>query len=363
MVFPIHSKPFGQLRRYMQKTTYIFSALGTLAIWVIAAFLIFFHVVIVSSVVDLLVVMLILFHATLSTAAIWWVPEVLRGLTDRVCASDPSTPASETLISSLPVKHSGRTIWWRLAFLSAVLNVITVPVWISLHFGNFPESFPIYLVAPMFGVLWMPVVYLSVFTLWHWRTRYAGRRHLGWLILFVITSWPVFQNLPGSVFVVLAYFVVHLIPDAQDRGIYATPHLIEVPRPASPLPQGYQLTKSACFVFGWSLVFGGILCAAVTCWVAFVIWNSFQYTIANETGNILSESMTSALWVAAQVAKITSVTCLLSALAVAVGAVLIQVSQRLRWRLLDELGRQKLLKSMQPLTPSRPSEGAPSGGG
>jgi hypothetical protein len=238
-------------------------------------------------------------------------------------------------------------IWWKLALVSAVLDVLTLPVWVFLHLGRFPESYPIPLVVPLCALLSLPVLYLTIFALWHWRTGYAGRHHLAWLILFVVTAWPLFQTLPGSVFVALAYCLVHLVPDARGRGAYATPPSVQVRPPATPLPRSYRLAKSACFVLGWVLVVGGVLAAAITCGADILIWNNFQDTLPHETGKVLSESKASALWVACQIAKTTSVTCLLSALATALGAVLIQISQRLRWRLLDESQRQGMMESIQ----------------
>ena len=250
------------------------------------------------------------------------------------------------------------SIWWKMAFASTALDVLTLPVWVSLHLGRFPESYPIPLVVPLCALLSLPVLYLTIFALWHWRTRYAGRQHLAWLILFVASAWPLFQTLPGSVFVALAYCVAHLVPDARGRGSYAAPPSVPVRPPASPLPRDYSLAKSACFVLGWSLVVGGVIAAAITCGADILIWNNFQNTLPHETGKVLSESKASALWVASQIAKTTSVTCLLSALASTVGAVLIQISQQLRWRLLEEHERQRIMETIQQSPAAYPKERA-----
>jgi hypothetical protein len=244
------------------------------------------------------------------------------------------------------MKHE-LTIWWKFAFASAALDVLTLPVWVLLHLGRFPDSHPIPLVVPVCALLSLPVLYLTIFALWHWRTRYAGRQHLAWLILFVISAWPLFQTLPGSVFVALVYCVVHLLPDARGRGAYAPAPRITVHPPATPFPESYRLAKSACFVLGWALVVGGVLVATITCGADILIWNRFQDIIPSETGKVLTQSKSSALWVASQIAKTTSITCLLCVMAAGVGAVLIQISQRLRWRLLEEQERQKMMGSIQ----------------
>ena len=140
---------------------------------------------------------------------------------------------------------------------------------------------------------------------------------------------------------------MHLVPDARCRGSYAIPPSVPLCAPAAQLPPSYRLVKSASFVIGWAMIGGGILVAAITCGADILIWNNFQATLPRETGKVFSESEASVLWAAAQIAKTTSVTCLLSAAAAAIGAVLIQISQRLRWRLLDENEKEELRKSIQ----------------
>jgi hypothetical protein len=237
-------------------------------------------------------------------------------------------------------------IWWKIAFASAVLDVVTLPVWIALQMGRVPKSFPLALTVPLTAFLALPVVYLFVFSLWHWRTRYAGRHHLTWPILFVLTGWPILSTLPGSVFTSLAYFFLHLLPDARGRGIYATPPVRTLAPPASPVPKKYQLAQSACFVLGWILVIGGLFAAAETCKAHFAIWNYFDHALLREVGKELTKAKFNALWVGSQTGKITVLACLFSALASAVGAGFIYVSQRLRWRLLDEQEKEELGRSI-----------------
>jgi hypothetical protein len=310
-----------------------------------AAFLIQDQVIALTSFLDLLFMALVLAYATVATAVVWWMPRMLRG--SRFGDSDSATPPIDVELPARPISRPSSATWWKLAFVSAAIDVVTLPAWVILHFGLLSELFPIPLIVPLCAVLALPVLYLTTFAVWHWRTRYAGRHHLAWLILFVVTAWPLFQTLPASVFVALAYCVVHLVPDAQGRGAYATPPVTRVQPPSSPPPRSYRLAKSACFVLGWVLVVSGVLAAAITCVIDIAIWNTYQDTIPNETGKVLSESKGSALWVACQIAKTTSITCLLCVMAAGVGAVLIQISQRLRWRLLEEQERQKIMESIQ----------------
>ena len=236
-------------------------------------------------------------------------------------------------------------IWWKLAFASALVDVLAMPVWIGSHFGCVPRFMPIPAMPLVLALLALPVVYLLIFVLWHWRTRYAGRHHLAWPILFVVTSWPLFSTLPGSVFTALAYCALHLVPDARGKGAYACEVApLTLSPPATPLPKGYQLAKSACFVVGWALVIVGLVAAATTCVLDFMIWNVFEQTLPNQIGKEFTKAVSSTLWGAGQIAKVTGLTSLLAVVAATVGAILIQVSQRLRWRLLDEMEKEELKK-------------------
>lgn len=237
-------------------------------------------------------------------------------------------------------------IWWKLAVASAVLDIVTIPVWIYLGLGRFPESCPIWPTVPLCGMLSLPVIYLVVFALWHWRTRYAGKCHLAWPILFGITALPLLHTLPCVVLTALVYFFLHLVPDMRSKGAYALPPTFVVVPPASPLPNNNQIAKSACFIVGWLLVIGGVFAGAITCIAHWVIWNRFEDILPGEVGKQMTDGIAKSLYLASQIGKITVITCLLSVLAAAVGAVLIQVSQRMRWRLLDEQEKEEIRKSI-----------------
>ena len=323
----------------MKKTRHAARAVGTIAVWLLTAYIIV-EQLIVFSFLDLLLGAMTLFHATLSTLAIWWAPRYFRVCSVRVFPSQPSVTASAAF------SRSGLAMGWKLAFVAAVSSFATLPIWVTLHFGYFPNSFSLPLVVPLLAILALPVVYLLAFSLWHWRTRYAGKHHLAWPILFVVTAWPLFSTLPGSAFTSLAYFILHILPDARGKGIYANPKPLSTAFPASSLPQSYQLAQSACFVAGWTLVIGGVLFAAITCFASFAIWNIFEDALPRHVGEEISESIAAALWTVSQLAKINGLTSLLSAIAAALGASLVYASQRLRWRLLEEQEKEELRKSI-----------------
>jgi len=338
-------------------------AIATAALWGITAFMLLQQIIVVVSVYELILAFLILLHATVATVAIWWIPRMLQD--GRFGMSGASEKDIRMQFPARPLTVPGLGLWWNLAFVAAIMCFAALPVWLLMHFGYrfWGSSFPIPMIPPVLVVLALPVFYLTVFALWHWRTRYAGRQHIAWLILFGLSALPSSIALPRVVFVALAYSFMNLLPDALGIGAYAMAPTVTVRPPASPLPKRFALAKSACFVIGWVLVVGGVLTAATTCITAIIVWNKMQEAIPYEVGKVLTESKGSTLWVSSQIAKASSVTSLMSVIAAAVGAALIQVSQRLRWRLLEEQDRQKLLECIQQ-TPAAYPEGradAPSG--
>jgi len=246
-------------------------------------------------------------------------------------------------------------IWWKFAIASATLDILTLPVWMCLEFDVFGldsligsvvrNHSPLWLIIPISAVLTLPVIYLIVFIFWHWHTRYVGQHQLAWPILFAVTIWPLFKE-PGCVLTALLYFFLHVVPDIRCKGAYVSQLSVSRTQPQASLPKSYQLAKSACFVLGWSLVIGGLLAATIMCVAHFLIWNRLEATLPGVVGTQITDQITTILWLASQIGKITGFTSLLSVIAAAIGAALIQVSQRMRWRLLDEQEKEELRKSI-----------------
>lgn len=242
-------------------------------------------------------------------------------------------------------------IWWKLAIISLVLNVIATPFWMLLSAKNiisliFPNLHPhqIWLLYVFFA---LSSGYFSVFVIWHWRTRYAGRNHLVWPILAVIAFWPNFFSLmSGTIFISIAYFFIHVVPDIKKKGAYASPPIIRISHPATPIPPRYQLVKSACFVLGWALIVLGLTFAALSCISHFVCWNAIEEKLPGLIGEHLTKTKCSALILASYVGKITVVTNVVCSIGIAIGTVLLYISPKMRWRLLDEQEKVKL-KSIQ----------------
>jgi len=102
--------------------------------------------------------------------------------------------------------------------------------------------------------------YLTVFAIWHWRTRYAGKRPFAWAVFFVYGQFV----LP-SVF----YFFEHILPDIRRRADYA-PSVTAPIQP--PPPPTREMVKSFCFVVGWVLIFWATVAAVANMTVFAVLY-------------------------------------------------------------------------------------------
>lgn len=221
------------------------------------------------------------------------------------------------------------SIWWKLTPAAAILTVIGWLGWMLLRMQG-PGWWP-WLLVCIWICLFCPNMYLSAFALWHWKTRYRGRWPFAWAVAFII--W--WAYLPG-----LVYFLSYVLPELRGRDAYSKP--LESYSQASALPPKYTYLKAICFVVGLFLVIFGLVAATVTLIAHFSIWNVFEDILLQQVGKRFTESMSNALWCGSQVGKVTVATSFLSALGASVGAVLLVVSQRIRWRLLDEKQKESI---------------------
>jgi hypothetical protein len=248
-------------------------------------------------------------------------------------------------------------IWWKLGIASAIISFVSYPAWFLFHWSDkiFPSSDKLatilapyaYIIVVCFWLSGFAVAFFSVFCIWHWRTRYAGRNHIVWPIITVLAYWPAFINpLPASFFVAIVYFFVHILPDIRRRGTYANPAITAIEPPATPLPKQYKLAKSACFTIGWSLIILSLIVSIIALIASFVILNILARRLPKLVGENITKQISSALVLSTDVSKTCIVTNFLCAITAAIGAIFIQVSQRLRWRLLDEEDKKELKKNI-----------------
>ena len=245
-------------------------------------------------------------------------------------------------------------IWWKLAFVSGIITIVTFPVWFIETFGKifltFSEDLSFFY-NHYSGILFVwiiavPIAYFSIFCIWHWKVRYAGNHHLAWAVFFVFSFWGTnVTYISGSTYIAVLYFFMHIIPDIRSKGLYADHPEVKVVPPASSFPGTYKFAKSVCLAAGWGLILVGLFWAVVTCAAYFTVWDTFAETIPDLEGELITKKVASALFLAVDTGKVSVVSSLVCALFTVFGAVLIQISNMISLRLFEaEQSKNNLLE-------------------
>lgn len=219
-------------------------------------------------------------------------------------------------------------IWWKLVPLAAALFVLSL---IGLAYLNIAgEDMPLttYFIAPVFW--FMTNAYLSSFCLWHWKTRYKGDSHPFYWALVFFFWWAYFPS--------LMYFLSEMVPDMRGKGAYAT--LPEASAPAPIFSPQYYYGKSLCYVTGFLLIalsIIGVGCCTSTGWF---ILGALIERVPKCVPNEISQSFAPALLRVLEVFQSSHLLLGACAILGILGGVLIAISQRIRWRLLDEKSKQ-----------------------
>jgi len=211
---------------------------------------------------------------------------------------------------------------------------MAVPLGTTLCLGmltDLPVAMPLW--VPIYWVLATPVLYLCVFCLWHWRTRFKGKHPYAWAPLFVVGPLAVpfllhFYSVPC-----LLYFLVHVVRDIFGTGSYAPNGDSHAPPRFPAIDKRYSYVGTSCSIAGWALVGFGLFSAVVQSGVTWVIFDVFEETAAAYDGRTLTTSETSALILMSRIAIMMVVTCTCSAASAALGGVLLYLGERFSKRL------------------------------
>lgn len=219
------------------------------------------------------------------------------------------------------------TIWQKLAVAAAALCVLAIityfPVGLAFTFNK----------ARWLGKTWWVVaipsnLYLSLFALWHWRTRYAGKRAFGWALFFL-----------GIQFILPAvcYFFAHILPDIRHSGAYApsAPETV----PPLPLPPEYENRKSFCFVVGWGLVSWAVLLTLLflLCWE--MILYIYLDTVPTIGPQRSSQELANLLEFSGRIFRVGVWSMGGGTFVAALGAIFLYMSQRMKWNIAEQEAR------------------------
>lgn len=226
------------------------------------------------------------------------------------------------------------TRWEKITVISANLCGIAMLAYFPAEFLAQSEHvvWPRYVVL---AVYLLSTEYLVTYSLWHWRTRYAGNRPFAWAAFFPLSAFA----LPA-----LFYYAYHIRPDIRQKGAYAP----SAPKhePPLPLPPKYEVVKSLSFVGGWILVYWAIFATTVTGLIYAIALPMFADCIRANVAKEFSQKIGDALVSTVHVwASSIALLCLACGTAV-IGSVLLYASQRMKWRLATE-GTPSLAEKVQ----------------
>jgi len=235
--------------------------------------------------------------------------------------------------------------WEKIAVTCAIVNALSLPVWISIQFKYFPDSIgnhiPTFLCAML--TLFIPFIWFAVFNLWHWHTRYSGKHQLGWAIIFVIGAMPFFEYFPLGMLLMLAYFCMNVLPDIRGKTL----DIIDAGNKRTVKIDGkYQTLKSTFFISGWLSISLGFIFAIATGIITFISINKLELNSQGWEGQTITKSMIGLLWVLSQTCKIYVITALMAVILATAGAILLYISQNMRWRLLEQKEKEDLSKGI-----------------
>lgn len=220
-------------------------------------------------------------------------------------------------------------IWWKLTPVAAVLTVLT---WFGIMYIRFEEpELSLWIIFLLYAGLLFPNIYLSTFSLWHWKIRYRGRWPFAWAIMFVL--W--WGYLPG-----LGYFLLYILPEMRGNDPYSKPP--EAHAQPSPLPSKYRYVKSTCFIVGSSLLFFGVLWAIITAIAFWMMIGVCRAGLPRSVPERISADAAQALDTIFLAMALMQTYVAVAAVCAGLGGILLCVSQRMRWRLLDQKEKETL---------------------
>lgn len=165
-----------------------------------------------------------------------------------------------------------KIIWWRLGQLSFWSTVAFLPAFIAWRKLEWQISQ--FVLVPICVCLGLSNLYLTGFSLWHWKYRYRGNHAVAWAAIF-----PLF----GSYLPSLCYFLRHINNDFKKKRQYAN----EIDQRLD-LPRYYSNLKSVFFVVGGALISWASLAAVLVTITAFSLFGRFDRVILRSPGKVLT---------------------------------------------------------------------------
>ena len=237
-------------------------------------------------------------------------------------------------------------MWWRLAVVSAGVNMLSAPAYILFQLGQFflneqdqlaqlvHYSYYGHIIVFLIWLFAAPFAYSVVFCIWHWHTRFRGKHPVFWPV-FTTLAYPML--VPGAFIIYLTYFFMHVLPDIRGKGAYSRDASIPNVNPlAAPLPANHNFAKSVWLSLGWSFIVIGLIAATTTLIADFVIWNIVLDRIPELVGKPFTKKFAGAFVGFVNINKICVTTSFLCAATTILGAIFLQIGYKKKPSKMDE---------------------------
>jgi len=166
-----------------------------------------------------------------------------------------------------------KSIWWRLTPVMFWLSLASVIAGIAWRECKWEP--PVWMLPLILLGMYLPNLYLTAFSLWHWKYRYRGSYPVAWAALF-----PLFWTYLPALF----YFGQHIQCDLQNKKQYAA---LE-PLPGTVLPGYYNSLRSVFSVLGGVLVGWSAFAVALATPTFFILFNKCDQSVAQNVGKVLT---------------------------------------------------------------------------
>jgi hypothetical protein len=223
------------------------------------------------------------------------------------------------------------SIWWRLTKPAFGLTVVGLFVFLGWRHGHW--DLPLSAMIAIWVALLIPNLYLTGFSLWHWKYRYRGTHPVAWAAAF-----PVFWSYGPSLF----YYAYHISVDRKGEKQYSEDNRDEK---QSILPGRFNTLRSVSFVVGGWMIGWASLAAVLTIisyWVVFDVWNE---CLTANIGKTLTAKEVVALHEAVGVNRILIGTMTVATMVATLGSLLFAASHSWSWRRREQAEKMAAVSS------------------
>lgn len=229
------------------------------------------------------------------------------------------------------------SIWWRLtpvAYWLAITGALGLLAWQVFNSRWHTTPLKLLVWIPLMIAFWFPNLYLTAFSLWHWKYRFRGSHPVAWAVAF-----PFFWGYLPALF----YYERHINPDRKNKRQYST---VESPETTT-MPGYYNTLQSVCFVVGGFMITAATIAVVIMTVAFWVIFGTMNDILPNHVGKVLTSGDVNALRSGFRLSQVCYAILCGTTLFGVIGGILFSVSHSLRWRIKEKEERESSGKASE----------------